>query len=328
MRPWLAWSAPAFTHQALNNVPKVSYHMMDWQSLLNKKWGEGDAQVDGSIMAARTVDASYSLFSSIKTSTPEPGIQERRFNGIYLGGEKLWLGDPARLKNGSGFDVIVLSEIIERTKTGYGGQSTDPTIQVVGDVFQLNNVPATQQQLPSDTGLPQRMREDLKQRNLVAIAARRPLVYWKLVQSLARFGIENIKGRWYEPTTLLPILHGEDYARKKAEGDIEDTGKWMNSRGDAQQDAAQKNLLVPKADRLAALGKAVPPGTGILDGIDPPSHEELTAVFARMAGTGGEDAQHSQQQVEPVALEEFMDFEKMAADAYGSQYTGQHFGGA
>ncbi|KAF2103138.1 hypothetical protein NA57DRAFT_33471, partial [Rhizodiscina lignyota] len=323
MRPWLAWSAPGFTHQSLNNIATISYEHMDWQGLLNKKYGEGDAQVDGSIMAARAIDMTYSLFSFLKANNPEPNIQERRYNGIYIGGEKFWLGEPARLRTGPGADVIVLSEIIERTTKGFAGQSSNPTIVIVGDVFQLHTADPGQQ-IPSDAGLPLRMREEAKQRNMIAIPARRPASYWKLVRSLTRASVTDIKGRWYEATILCPILQGEEYARKKAEGDVSDVGFWMNSRGDAQQDAARKTVVVPKADRLEAFGKAVPNGTTITEGIQPPTQEEITAALARM---GAQDPQHSQPQPQAeVPMEEFMDFEKMSTEVYGNNFSG-HFSG-
>ena len=327
MRPWLAWSAPGFTHQFLNSLSyaNMSYDMMDWRGLIvEKKYGDGDAQVDGSIMAARAIDSSYSLFSSMKTSAPEHGIQEKRWNGLYIGGEKLWLGEPARVRTGSGSDIIVLSEIIERTQNGFDGKPST-TVLVVGDLFQLSSV-APNQQPPSDAGLPFRMREDMKQRNMIAVAAHRPASYWKLLQPLARISVADLKGRWYEATVLLPILHGEEYPRRKAEGDVAEAGLYMNSRGDAQQDPSRKSLLNRKNDRLAACGRAVPQNMVIVEGIDPPGQEEMTAVFASMAGTGGDDSQQSEQHAEQVPIEEFMDFEKAGLEAYGNEF-GSHFGG-
>lgn len=123
LRPWLAWSAPPCTHSYLQTRP-ASYELVDWQGLCAHKYGsDGDLEVDGSILAAKSIDASYTLFDLVKTTLAPTGHEERHWNGAFLGGEKIWAGEPVRLRLGSGSDVMVVTDILERKPptTGPGG---------------------------------------------------------------------------------------------------------------------------------------------------------------------------------------------------------------
>ena len=68
----------------------------------------------------------------------------------------------------------------------------------------------------------------------------------------------------------------------------------------------------------------------IVEGLNPPSQEEMTAVFAGIAGTGGNTSQQSQQQhqqqPEQVPMDDLLDFDKTGIDAYGNGF-GSHFRG-
>ncbi|EON60957.1 hypothetical protein W97_00167 [Coniosporium apollinis CBS 100218] len=278
LRPWLAWSAPQYTNKYLAERP-TTYDMLDWPAYIEGRIGPGDAEVDGSIMAAKAIDASFTLFDLIKTTAPAPGVEERRWNGLFLGGEKAWVGEPVRLRIGSGSDVLVIIEIVEKVASqfaagssgsgaggvagGAGGARTS-TISLIGDIYTFCSVPLSSS-VPDDRHLPLRMREDLLFRNQVT-ALTHSKSYWKLAKSMAKLGIADLKGRWYESSLLLPILH-PDYHERVRRGDIGDAGVWMNGRGDG---LPQGSPGTRKPERRDAFGRAVPVGTRIVEGVEPP----------------------------------------------------------
>ncbi|KAG9683728.1 hypothetical protein KCU95_g13232, partial [Aureobasidium melanogenum] len=63
LRPWLAWSVPPYTHQALNQVTHpLHYNSFDFNALAQGKYGPGTTEIDASIMAAKAIDATYTPF--------------------------------------------------------------------------------------------------------------------------------------------------------------------------------------------------------------------------------------------------------------------------
>ncbi|KAJ9644615.1 hypothetical protein H2199_003578 [Coniosporium tulheliwenetii] len=339
LRPWLAWSAPQYTNKYLAERP-TTYDMLDWQAYLDGRIGPGDVEVDGSIMAAKAIDASFTLFDLVKTSAPAPGVEERRWNGLFLGGEKAWIGEPVRLRMGSGSDVLVIIEIIEKVASqfaagssaggagaaggGAGGAKTS-TISLIGDIYTFCSVPLSAS-VPDDRHLPLRMREDLHFRNQVTALAQSK-GYWKLVKSMARLDIADLKGRWYESSLLLPILH-PDYHERVRRGDIGDAGVWMNARGDG---LPQGSPGTRKPERRDAFGRAVPVGTRIVEGIEPPV--QPPPVQQQQQGMGHVGGDQLMQDQGPdgghVALDDFMnldDIEQMEQSGlpgFGQEYGGQ-----
>lgn len=308
MRPWLAWSPPGFTMEGLGRIPNVSFDSVDWLGALNGKYGgSGDPQVDASILAARAVDASYSLFGTVRAGDGEQSNHERRWNGIFIGAEKFWVGDPARLKPGSGRDVFVITDIVERAQNPSAMQP-NLVVQLVGDVYQPIEVPAGAA-TPSEPGLPPRIREDTARRNAITVPTKRTQLYWKLMSQQARISLDAVKGRWYEATLLIPILDGEpEYASRVAKGEIHEVGSMMNSRGDAQHDSMRKVMPIKKQSRHEAIGAAVPRGTAIMDGIDPPPKDEVDRMFPQI------NTQVQQGQQAEVPFDDIMDFGEPAGE--------------
>jgi hypothetical protein len=248
IRPWLAWSVPEPTNPGLRNL---TFDQVPWEQVIRGDFGRYDAEVDGSILAAKAIDASYSLFDRIENALVSPG--EVSYNGIFLGAEKIWAGEPVRLRRGDDIVVLIIQKLIERT--------TPPATSIVtflGDIYQFVEMPSpykSRSEWPTPA-LPPRMVADLRFRNEIADAAKIFIWYeWRLLEPAAKVGLSDVKGRWYETRTLLPILRGvQQFQQDISHGTTTDAGLWMNGRGDNSAGQGQR-----KKNRKDTLGRSVPP---------------------------------------------------------------------
>lgn len=342
LRPWLAWSPPSPIHPGLASTQGLTFNTIDWKAVSEGRYGQGDAEVDGSIFAAKAVDDSFTLFEPLANNTVTTG--ERIYNGLYLGGEKIWTGEPVRLRVGSGQDIMVVHSIIERLKPGSTSTSS-ATIYLVGDIYKFSTMQLLPGIEPPDNRhLPIRLRQDMEYRNRATIQTKRTLSYWKIVQAQARVPMTDVKGRWYESSTLLPILKGpDDFSRDLQRGEVGDAGQWMNARGDCN---VVPGNLAPRAGtrhvhRLEAFGKSIPAGTKISRGLDGPPEDQVfpstaslaaaaaAAVAAEGQGQGGpmqgieEEGLKGAKEVAGVSdgdIEQFMDLDRME-EGYVQQYA-------
>ena len=341
LRPWLAGSAPGPTHQALA-ASNPHYNTVDWKAVIEGRYGVGDAEVDGSILAAKMIDDSFALIEPLSNNTTTTG--ERTYNGMFLGGEKLWVGEPIRLRPGNGQDILIIHQIIEKLKPNSTNVAS-ATIHVFGDIYHYTTIPYTLNQEPAvNPNLPIRLRQDLDYRNRITYArlSNRTISYWKIVQAGARLGIDQIKGRWYESSILLPILH-TNFQQDLSQGVITDVSSWINGRGDANSAAGKAGTRYK--DRLETFGKAVPVGTKISKGLDGPAEENVfpsanapAALMASLAmskaaqaqgqgqgqgqAQGQGQVQGQAQQVQGVSdgdIAEFMDLDRME-DGFTQNY--------
>lgn len=332
LRPWLAWSAPGPTHQALA-ASGLDYKIINWKDVVNGRYGAGDAEVDGSIYAAKMIDDSFTLIDPLSNNTTTTG--ERSYNGIYFGGEKLWVGEPVRLRVGNGHDVMIIHQIIEKLKQN-STSTISASVFIDGDIYRYTTIPYTVGQEPAENpNLPMRLRQDLQYRNRISLASKRTISYWKIINAAHRLQISEVKGRWYESSILLPILHGaQAFEQDVQRGEVSDVGTWINGRGDA-------NGLSGKAgsrctDRLDAFWKAVPAGTKISKGLDGPVEENVfpaanpsgmppAAAMAAQAGGQGVGAQGQQVQgVSDGDIEQFMDLDRME-EGFTQNFVGGQF---
>lgn len=262
LRPWLAWSVPTTTHEAINNL---TFENVPWERVLNGGFGRGDAEVDGSILAAKAIDISYSFFGRLEVTPSRPG--ETHWNAMFLGAEKIWVGEPVRLRGaGDGAQnadifVMIIHQLIEKVQVG--GQNTS-AVTLVGDVYKF--ITTTEKPLDQPNYLPIRMTADLRFRNEAARAASRNEYYhWTLVEGPARRSIGDVKGRWYETRRLLPTLRTQDvFQQDLSRGMTSDVGQWMNGRGDSTSFNGGKR----KKNRKDTLGKSVPENFAISKGLD------------------------------------------------------------
>ncbi len=310
LRPWLAWSVPNYTNAALNSaLDPPRYETMDWHALMQKKFGSGDAEVDGSILAAKAVDASYTPFASVRTIELEAGVMETYYDGIYLGAEKIWIGDPLRLAPGT--DILVLHSVVVRRRS-IGGQIQQQSVFLLGDTYTLQRHPHPNPSIPTlasaanNPRLPARLTADLEYRNALSIAAKGVAHYWKLVAVNNRHELNDIKGRWYETSIVLPILQPEQFEGLARKGEISEVTLWMNSRGDCV--GANRGWGMPvvgrqnvyKARRREVFGQSMPAGAEIRDGIEPPSAENVDPALEAMGGNDMVGASQSSMDIDPV----------------------------
>ena len=254
LRPWLGWSAPTATHKKLNEC-LFPYDSINWKAVINKAYGEGDAEIDGSVFAAKFTDGSYTLFEPSKL----PGAYEISYNGMFLGCEKIWTGEAIRLRVGTGRDIMILHRIIESQSKRSNGQPGD--VYVVGDIYTFVTVSSTVH-VPKNQFLPVRVQEDLDYRNRSMIAHKSQVSYWRLLQAGARLSLADVKGRWYESRVLLPIITGQaPFITSVGKGEIADVGDMLNMRG---LSTGLKDLVgLRKNSRMEALAGSVPKDTSI-----------------------------------------------------------------
>jgi hypothetical protein len=105
-----------------------------WEGVVSGRYGQGgDPEVDGSILAAKSTDASYSFFSPLPSPTPN----ETCYRGLFLGAEKIWAGEPVRLKM-PGDDPVVL--IISRIKETRSADRNESVVTIAGDVYKFTGM--------------------------------------------------------------------------------------------------------------------------------------------------------------------------------------------
>ncbi|CAI6342105.1 unnamed protein product [Periconia digitata] len=272
VKPWLAWSAPSCTYSFLQQNPTLSYDRVEWSALLSGQYGQGIPDVDACILAAKQVDTTYTLFDRVKSQVVA-GVEYRYWNGIYLGGEKIWNGDPVRLRLAFGHDIMVVTDIVEKVFPANPPNATSK-ISFVGDVYSYRTMAPNN--VPADSRIPIRMREDLRWRNQQLIPATGTQAYWALVHVGTSMDVEEIKGRWYE-TSLLFV----DYFQKSIKNNESGNGVRMNARGDAT--GSGKILGTARPTRLSAFGAAVPKNMQLIESLEPPS-EQAKSTLTGMQG--------------------------------------------
>jgi hypothetical protein len=205
---------------------------------------------------------------------------------------------------------------------------------IIGDIYTFETIPyESNRPIPQNSFLPIRVREDLNYRNRATVTHKKQISFWKLTHASARLSLSEVKGRWYESRVLLPIIQGQAaFNQLYARGEIGDVGDKLNGRGDATNNA--RKLGTRRADRLEALGGAVPPGTiieGMVSRAQPALQNVAAAAFAMdpaltnttaggnvMDVDGGEGAT----EVNDSVMSEFMDVGQMEEGDYSQSYLG------
>ncbi|KFY30817.1 hypothetical protein V493_01627 [Pseudogymnoascus sp. VKM F-4281 (FW-2241)] len=274
IRPWLAWSVPLPTNAQLR---ELTYDQVPWDRVVTGEFGKGDAEVDGSILAAKAINESYSLFDRVELPTA-PG--EMHYKGMFLGGEKIWVGEPVRLMGRTKEEIVILviNQMIERAVDGTSA------VTIVGDIYKFIEMPMPaeyqdRQNWPINEDLPVRVNADLSFRNQVsADAGGNTWCEWRLLEPMARKSLTDIKGRWYETELLLPTLRGKaTFDLDVQAGTVSDAGLFMNSRGEV----LGSRPGIRKKNRLATLGGAVPADTKISRGLDGPPEDNIIPAQAQ-----------------------------------------------
>ena len=269
LRPWLVWSPPRFYHPGLNDIPNLHYDTADWNDIARGVFGTppndapGSTTIDGSILAAKAIDCLYTPFELLK-STNDGSFSVKHYNGLYLGGEKLWIGDVACMNGSNNEDVLVITDIVERTPASQSYPPPLPTVSLVGDVYKLTYQPGAEIK-----NLPQRMREDIMFHNsfIQKQDPRAVLMYWHLVRTGQTLDVDSLKSRWYETSIVMPIINPRYTELPIYERAMSTTRKIIARLHCV---GGNKSLSRYMADRVQSFGEAVPPGFVITNGVDEP----------------------------------------------------------
>lgn len=238
LRPWLAWSTPD-----LNNAPLriiLAYDDVVWEQYR----GVRGLEVDASIMKSRDIDSSYNLID--KLEYPNGNF----YAGVFYGAEKLWVGDAVRLKRHAapnlvnGTEIMVIAGIQDTRVHSSAGisRSTTTDVTVLGDIYAHISYSTSSTLSPIPGWLPQRLVRETVLRNRVTSAhPQQPLMStWKLLHAAQTVRLEDIKGRWYESSLLIPYLKGRDhYNQTLQSGTWDEVATQMNEMGNAGQAAAR-----------------------------------------------------------------------------------------
>jgi hypothetical protein len=264
-------------------------------------------KVDASILAARAIDATYTPFGPLKSSpvanvqagaTPHHTTHQINWTGVYLGGERIWLGDAVRLRMSTNEDVLVVDQIIERPAQfnpapGHGAAAAPTKVLLTGNIFSCSTLPADA--VPADRQhlIPARMRDDLEARNRSIQAIRGPKSYWKLIQSGHAVDLADVKGRWYETSIMRPIVAGQtSYDECVRQGETDSVARSFNPRVEMNRTAGHRF-----DSRQAAFGRAVPEHTRLMEGLDAPPSSEVPSRPQPQQPPAAQQHEPQQQQI-------------------------------
>jgi hypothetical protein len=325
LRPWLSWSPPSYTRKDLNERPQ-SYKEVNWLGMIRGEYGQVNAEVDASISASRAVDGSYTPLDLVKKTSGNDNLEDLHWNCLFLGGEKIWIGDTIRIRVEPPTKVVVVVlDIIERLNPTNNASS----MFIIGDLYSLSKMDPPTNDPPIDQNMPLRMREDLQWRNNKTSAAKNFKSYWRLLGTRTQFPLKQIAGRWYESGFLLPVMFPGDQLDKELQGqdDLPDPNTFVNARGDA----SHVDTLERFKDRKAAFGASIPADTMIkLNGTEPPqtadtnvrapsliqsnaSHQQGTAHMPEQVQNIHIDSEHYQD-ASTGNLDEFMNLDESVPD--------------
>jgi len=173
-----------------------------------------------SVPPARRIVQSFSLFERVGTvppptefgsdEKPDPSKTATLYNGVFLGPEKIFVGDPVRISaptDNVAEDVMVVDNIYVISSSSDSATASTPssssTIHVTGSVYYIStSLALTPEQFAQ---LPWRMRRfDPKTGKAIT---------WSVRNSPSQRGELSIKlvlGRWYEPEAIHYWLYPDD----------------------------------------------------------------------------------------------------------------------
>ncbi|KAF8243385.1 hypothetical protein K440DRAFT_613183 [Wilcoxina mikolae CBS 423.85] len=190
------------------------------------------------VQPARRIVETFSLFEKTGTAPPPPDFGSddepdtskiaTLYSGLFLGPEKIFVGDPVRISDPNGTlneDVLVVEHIYTVTPastTGTPVASSAVSVHVTGSVYHISkNRPITPEQFAQ---LPWRMRRtDPKTGNIIS---------WSVRNSPSQRGELSIKlvlGRWYEPEAIEYWMFPDEQPKLGTKNVV----KWVKDRAHA-----------------------------------------------------------------------------------------------
>jgi hypothetical protein len=256
IRPFLAFSIPQINN-ALQEFRGQALAQIDWHSL-QERFGTRDEPsrqeglaIEATKLAALRVDQCYSIFNTIYESAQDGGS----FGGIFLGAEKICVGEAVRIK-------------ISREQQGQVTEKGMPTVLVInrifgregilsfeGSLWSLQHATLAQQpQTPNQAQLPVAMLGEKEFRDGI-LQPRGWRVEWVLINQKISVNETSIRGRFYETRRLTPILNPAKFQEMLQQQHIDDIQTLLNNRADSNGPHVGRVL-----NRAQAVAGAVPEG--------------------------------------------------------------------
>ncbi|KAI8629463.1 hypothetical protein F5Y19DRAFT_475447 [Xylariaceae sp. FL1651] len=259
LRPFLAFSIPQINN-ALQEFKGRALAQIDWHALQERFGTNTDPSrqeglaIEATKLAATRVDQCYSTFNL----TQEPVQGYDVFGGIFLGAEKICVGEAVRIKlsreqQDQGLEpgmpvVMVLKRILV-------SKDVSQTLMFEGNIWKLQHTALAQQpQAPGYTRLPQAMLGEKEFRDGI-LQSRGWRVEWVLNDQIISVNETAIRGRFYETRRLTPILNPAKYEEMLRQQNVGDIQTLLNNRGDSSGPRVGRVL-----NRAQAVAGAVPVG--------------------------------------------------------------------
>ncbi|KAJ3579926.1 hypothetical protein NPX13_g636 [Xylaria arbuscula] len=258
IRPFLAFSIPQINN-ALQEFKGQALAQINWLALQERFGTHTDASrreglaIEATKLAATRVDQCYSTFNLL----PDSVLNYDVFGGIFLGAEKICVGEAVRIKLSreqqdqtieKGMPVVMVVKRIFVSKEG-------GTLMFEGDLWTLQHIPLAQQpQTPSSAGLPASLRGEKEFRDNI-LQSRGWCVRWVSMNQNMTVNESAIRGRFYETRRLTPILNPAKFQEMLQQQHVSDIQTLLNNRGDSNGPRVGR---VP--NRAQAVAGAVPTG--------------------------------------------------------------------
>jgi hypothetical protein len=263
VRPFLAFSIPQINN-ALQDLKGKSLAQIDWQALQERFGTHSDPSrqeglaIEATKLAATRVDQCYSTFNAMQESVQNCDA----FGGIFLGAEKICVGEAVRIKLSreqpeqaadKGMPIVM---VVRRVLIAREGQ----TLMFEGSVWKLQHVILGQPSpTPNQPQLPSTMLGEKEFRDGL-LQDRGWRVEWVLLNQRTSVSESTVRGRFYETRRLTPILNPAKFQEMIRHNQIEDIQTLLNNRGDSIGPYVGRVL-----NRAQAVAGAIPAGmTGSL----------------------------------------------------------------
>ncbi|KAJ2976474.1 hypothetical protein NUW58_g8077 [Xylaria curta] len=263
IRPFLAFSIPQITN-GLQEFKGHALAQIDWQALQERFGTHTDASrreglaIEATKLAATRVDQCYSTFNPFG----EPGQNYDVFGGVFLGAEKICVGEAVRIKllreqqdqvaeKGMPMVMVVKRILI----TGESG-----ALMFEGSLWKLQHATLTQQsQTPNQPPLPAALIGEKEFRDNI-LRERGWRVEWVLINQNMSVNETAIRGRFYETRRLTPILNPAKFQEMLHNRHVDDIQTLLNNRADSNG---------PPVGRVLNRAQAVAGAVNVLPSLGP-----------------------------------------------------------
>ncbi|PFH58059.1 hypothetical protein XA68_14212 [Ophiocordyceps unilateralis] len=267
MRPFHAFSVPGVM---LPDVQNKVFDQVPWQELFlmagQDRARRNNLILDASKMAASKIDASYSLWCPL---AEDANAETVSYYGCFFGAERIEVGDCVRVKplvgDGSASadsSVLGLTAIVAR-KPSPGALFFRGTMYRIAKADGVTTAPTAE-------SLPLALRDETEWRQRVSPG--QPW-RWVLVKEDVVLDEQAVKGRFYPPHRLMPILNEHAFNAAVATGNVESQYPFLNNRMDGSG-----GYIGIKPSRRDILGASVPDDVGII----------LEPLIREMPSVGGQ----------------------------------------